>query len=147
MTVWEMLIVVTGGTAAGTDVAPMGELPRVLDMAGKEVMLIGELMEAVTTLAEEVPGEAGAGLEGPEAGTTLAEEISEEAGSGLEGPEAGTTPAEEILEEAGCGLGAPAVGAEFVTGAAGVGTRVIVFGTLVIIPGFWLTCGAQIPAR
>lgn len=31
--------------------------------------------------------------------------------------------------------------------AIGVGTRVIVFGTLVMIPGFWLTWGAQIPAR
>ena len=31
--------------------------------------------------------------------------------------------------------------------AAGVGTRVMVEGTLVTIPGFWLTWGAQIPAR
>lgn len=32
-------------------------------------------------------------------------------------------------------------------GVAGVGTKVIVFGTFVMIPGFADTCGAQIPAR
>lgn len=43
-------------------------------------------------------------------------------------------------------LGLPA-GGEAAEGAAGVGTRVIVLGTLVMMPGFWLTWGAQIPAK
>lgn len=38
-------------------------------------------------------------------------------------------------------------GGEAADGAAGVGTRVIVLGTLVMIPGFWFTWGAQIPAK
>lgn len=85
------------------------------------------------------------GWGGPGIGATGAGEAGGVAPTGeLPGMELGwKAPGIDATGAGEAGEGVPEVEA----GAAGVGTNVIVLGTLVMMPGFCETWGAQIPAR
>ena len=141
----------TGGAAsAGGGVAPMGELSKLLGLGttGAEVIPAGTSPEAVTTPTGELSGPAGGESTGGEStgGASAGGEAAggeaaggEAAGGEAAGGEAAGTTGGEAAggEPAGGGLAVFTGGGDETV--AGVGTKVIVLGTLVMIPGFWLT--------